>query len=82
MAPSEIVAALSEPASTTSSCSDSASHRDSEDKQRRFADLRGVRWRINLGVLPSSSMASIDDLRRVTADSRRRFDYLSLVGLF
>ncbi|GAB2219105.1 hypothetical protein Drorol1_Dr00006734 [Drosera rotundifolia] len=40
----------------------------------RFADLRGVRWRINLGILPSSnSSSSFDDLRRVTADSRRRY---------
>lgn len=39
----------------------------------RFPDLRGVRWRINLGVLPSSLSSSIDDLRRVTADSRRRY---------
>lgn len=36
----------------------------------KYANLRGVRWRINLGILPSSS--SIDDIRRVTADSRRR----------
>ncbi|KAE8676629.1 Ypt/Rab-GAP domain of gyp1p superfamily protein isoform 3 [Hibiscus syriacus] len=36
-----------------------------------FASLRGVQWRINLGILPRSS--SIDDLRRVTADSRRRY---------
>ncbi|PSS01319.1 TBC1 domain family member 5 A like [Actinidia chinensis var. chinensis] len=40
-------------------------------ENRRFADLRGVRWRIDLGILPDSS--SIDDLRRVTADSRRRY---------
>lgn len=39
-----------------------------------FPDLRGVRWRINLGVLPSSSLSStIDELRRVSADSRRRY---------
>ncbi|KAJ0090994.1 hypothetical protein Patl1_14169 [Pistacia atlantica] len=36
-----------------------------------FANLRGVQWRVNLGILPPSS--SIDDLRRVTADSRRRY---------
>ncbi|KAL0410280.1 UNVERIFIED_CONTAM: TBC1 domain family member 5 [Sesamum latifolium] len=40
---------------------------------RRFADLRGVQWRIDLGILPSSPSASIDDLRRVTANSRRRY---------
>lgn len=83
MAPSEIVPALSEPTSTTSSssCSGSVSHRNSEDK-RRFVDLRGVRWRINLGVLPSSSLASIDDLRRVTADSRRRFVFAGFSVFF
>lgn len=39
---------------------------------RRFGDLRGVQWRIDLGILPSSPSASMDDLRRVTANSRRR----------
>ncbi|CAH8355348.1 unnamed protein product [Eruca vesicaria subsp. sativa] len=39
----------------------------------RFEKLRGVRWRINLGILPSSPSSSIDELRRVTADSRRRY---------
>ncbi|KAG8373962.1 hypothetical protein BUALT_Bualt11G0080600 [Buddleja alternifolia] len=38
---------------------------------RRFGDLRGVQWRLDLGILPSSS--SIDHLRRVTANSRRRY---------
>ncbi|CAN1355345.1 TBC1 domain family member 5 homolog A [Linum perenne] len=36
-----------------------------------YANLRGVQWRVDLGILPSSS--SIDVLRRVTADSRRRY---------
>ncbi|XP_051152437.1 uncharacterized protein LOC127266289 [Andrographis paniculata] len=40
---------------------------------RRFGDLRGIRWRIDLGILPSSPSASIDDLRRVTANSRRSY---------
>ncbi|CAI9099202.1 OLC1v1035990C4 [Oldenlandia corymbosa var. corymbosa] len=40
---------------------------------RRFEDLRGVQWRIDLGILPSSPSSSIDDLRRVTANSRRRY---------
>ncbi|RRT53521.1 hypothetical protein B296_00034288, partial [Ensete ventricosum] len=40
--------------------------------RKRFSRLRGVRWRIDLGILPSSPSASIDDLRRVTADTRRR----------
>ncbi|KAL9224102.1 hypothetical protein vseg_000171 [Gypsophila vaccaria] len=39
----------------------------------RFSDLRSVRWRINLRVLPFSPNSTIDDLRRVTADSRRRY---------
>ncbi|XP_010913746.2 uncharacterized protein [Elaeis guineensis] len=38
----------------------------------RFSNLRGVRWRIDLGVLPNSP-DSIDDLRRVAADSRRKY---------
>ncbi|KAJ6814406.1 TBC1 domain family member 5-like protein B-like [Iris pallida] len=38
----------------------------------RFSNLRGVRWRIDLGILPSPS-ASIEELRRVAADSRRRY---------
>ncbi|KAJ8438071.1 hypothetical protein Cgig2_025476 [Carnegiea gigantea] len=42
----------------------------------RFAHLRSVRWRIDLGVLPSSLFSTIDDLRRVTADSRRRYAHL------
>ncbi|KAI4376821.1 hypothetical protein MLD38_014537 [Melastoma candidum] len=39
----------------------------------RFLDLRGVRWRIHLGVLPSSPSSTIGDLRRFSADSRRRY---------
>ncbi|XP_064978202.1 uncharacterized protein LOC135619792 isoform X1 [Musa acuminata AAA Group] len=41
--------------------------------QKRFSNLRSVRWRIDLGVLPRSPPASIDDIRRVTADTRRRY---------
>ncbi|XP_074591746.1 uncharacterized protein LOC141847588 [Curcuma longa] len=48
-----------------------SSHESSAEA--RFSDLRGVRWRIDLGVLPSSSSSSIVDLRRVAADSRRRY---------
>ncbi|CAI9766442.1 unnamed protein product [Fraxinus pennsylvanica] len=47
----------------TTSCSEGLS---------RFGDLRGVQWRIDLGVLPSSS-SSIENLRRETANSRRRY---------
>ncbi|XP_050218023.1 uncharacterized protein LOC126668855 [Mercurialis annua] len=42
-------------------------------RRRRFQNLRGVQWRIDLGILPSSSSSSVDDLRRLTADSRRRY---------
>ncbi|CAM8897409.1 unnamed protein product [Rhodiola kirilowii] len=41
------------------------------EENRSFADLRGVRWRIDLGILPMSS--STDELRRVTANCRRRY---------
>ncbi|CAA2993300.1 TBC1 domain family member 5 homolog A-like isoform X1 [Olea europaea subsp. europaea] len=40
---------------------------------RRFGYLRGVQWRIDLGILPSSPSSSIDDLRLVAANSRRRY---------
>ncbi|KAG0479935.1 hypothetical protein HPP92_010553 [Vanilla planifolia] len=39
----------------------------------RFSNLRGVQWRIHLGTLPSSPSASIEDLRRIAADSRRSY---------
>ncbi|CAN6482695.1 unnamed protein product [Victoria cruziana] len=55
--------------------SSSPSRPDSADGSSpisRFSKVRGVRWRINLGVLPSAS-SSIDDLRRVAADCRRRY---------
>ncbi|CAL5391954.1 unnamed protein product [Camellia sinensis] len=48
-------------------CSDSSSVLDTGELGRPL--LRGVQWRIDLGILPSSS--SIDDLCRVTTDSRR-----------
>ena len=43
-----------------------------EGIQSRFENLRGVQWRIDLGILPSPSSSSVDDVRRVTAESRRR----------
>ncbi|KAM0943262.1 putative Rab-GTPase-TBC domain-containing protein [Dioscorea sansibarensis] len=46
--------------------------------ESRFSDLRGVRWRIDLGILPGLPSASIDELRRVTADTRRRLLYASM----
>ncbi|CAL5364663.1 unnamed protein product [Camellia sinensis] len=48
-------------------CSDSSSVLDTSELGRPL--LRGLQWRIDLGILPSSS--SIDDLCRVTTDSRR-----------
>ncbi|PKU63913.1 uncharacterized protein LOC110113334 [Dendrobium catenatum] len=45
----------------------------SSGEGQRFCNVRGVRWRINLGILPSSQSASIEDLRRVAADSRRSY---------
>ncbi|KAK8918611.1 hypothetical protein KSP39_PZI021036 [Platanthera zijinensis] len=39
----------------------------------RFSNLRGVRWRINLRIFPSSSSASIDEIRRVAANARRSY---------
>lgn len=63
--------AMVDPLLSSASSSGSVSPR-SAPENRRFSDLRGLQWRINLGVLPSSSTASIDDLRRVTADCRRR----------
>ncbi|XP_072979784.1 uncharacterized protein [Typha angustifolia] len=41
--------------------------------RKRFSALRGVRWRIDLGILPSTPSASVDDLRRAAADCRRRY---------
>ncbi|XP_059637526.1 uncharacterized protein LOC132279543 isoform X2 [Cornus florida] len=59
------------PLPESSSMASSPSPGNSIAENRRFPELRGVQWRIDLGILPSSS--SIDDLRRVTADSRRRY---------
>ncbi|XP_062195381.1 uncharacterized protein LOC133898717 [Phragmites australis] len=44
-----------------------------EEERRRFANLRSVRWRVDLGILPASPEASVDELRRAAADSRRRY---------
>ncbi|KAA8535783.1 hypothetical protein F0562_030783 [Nyssa sinensis] len=70
MSPAQIEPTLPDSSSVASSPSPSVPERP-VGGNRRFADLRGVQWRIDLGILPSSS--SIDDLRRVTADSRRRY---------
>ncbi|KAJ0266893.1 Ypt/Rab-GAP domain of gyp1p superfamily protein [Hirschfeldia incana] len=59
---------ISEEIQRATPCSSSSPSGD-----HRFEKLRGVRWRINLGILPSSPSSTIDELRRVTADSRRRY---------
>lgn len=61
-----------EPTSPESSSSSSSPPPTKVEESRRFGDLRGVQWRIDLGVLPFSSTSTIDDLRRLAADSRRR----------
>lgn len=38
-----------------------------------LTNLRGVRWRIGLGILPSSHSSKVDDFRKAVADSRRRY---------
>ena len=62
------VAAALSPSSSTSD----SSFQGWVDENRGFNGLRSVKWRMNLGILPSSSSSSVDDLRRVTADSSRR----------
>ncbi|KAK9076830.1 hypothetical protein SSX86_005164 [Deinandra increscens subsp. villosa] len=68
-------AALLEPTTKTlpesSLSTESSPERGDVGSNRGFWDLRGVRWRTDLGVLPSSS--SVDDVRRVTANTRRSY---------
>ncbi|XP_048133379.1 uncharacterized protein LOC115744600 [Rhodamnia argentea] len=51
----------------------SRSESEGSSARRRFEGLRGVQWRLDLGVLPAAPSSSIDDLRRATADTRRRY---------
>ncbi|KAG9135660.1 hypothetical protein Leryth_002388 [Lithospermum erythrorhizon] len=44
-----------------------------EGLRRSLGSLRGVKWRMDLGILPTSPSVSVNDLRRLTADSRRRY---------
>uniref|UniRef100_A0A0D9X9T4 Rab-GAP TBC domain-containing protein n=1 Tax=Leersia perrieri TaxID=77586 RepID=A0A0D9X9T4_9ORYZ len=44
-----------------------------EEERRRFSNLRSVRWRVDLGILPASPAASVEEHRRAAADSRRRY---------
>ncbi|CAL5199287.1 unnamed protein product [Lathyrus oleraceus] len=79
MTPAVLNPPLSKSSSVHSLTSDAIFYEPARESQQ-FDDLRGLQWRINLGVLPSSSSSSnfIDDLRRATANSRRR--YASLRG--
>ncbi|KAK3026804.1 hypothetical protein RJ639_041462 [Escallonia herrerae] len=73
MPPAQIDPTLPE---TAAACSPSGPVPEGS-RRRRFVDLRGVQWRIDLGILPTddgdASTSSVDDLRRVTANSRRRY---------
>ncbi|MQL89137.1 hypothetical protein Taro_021703 [Colocasia esculenta] len=60
------------PIAQPSSCSSPAAGACAAPSSR-FSNLRSVRWRMDLGILPSSSDASVEDIRRVAADSRRRY---------
>ncbi|CAA7037669.1 unnamed protein product [Microthlaspi erraticum] len=51
------------------------------ESDNRFANLRGVQWRVNLGVLPFHA-PSIDDLRKTTTESWRRALELATSKLF
>ncbi|KAJ4972322.1 hypothetical protein NE237_005421 [Protea cynaroides] len=66
--------ALTEPTSPESSSGSSFPRSPPQGcgGESRFSGLRGVQWRISLGILPSSD-SSIEELRRVTADCRRRY---------
>ncbi|XP_065851161.1 uncharacterized protein [Euphorbia lathyris] len=52
---------------------ESACLNPTDEIRHRFPNLRGVQWRVDLGILPSPSSSTVDDLRRVTANSRRRY---------
>ncbi|KDP27459.1 hypothetical protein JCGZ_19820 [Jatropha curcas] len=52
---------------------ESLSTNSRDANRRRLINLRGVQWRIDLGILPSASSSMIDNLRKVAADSRRRY---------
>ncbi|XP_010277232.1 PREDICTED: TBC1 domain family member 5 homolog B-like [Nelumbo nucifera] len=69
MSPAPIEVTLPESPSVSSPLCSSSTQRCGGES--RFSNLRSVQWRINLGILPSSS--SIEELRRVTADTRRRY---------
>ncbi|CAH9070483.1 unnamed protein product [Cuscuta epithymum] len=58
---------------TTPSHSSSSSFVQSPQRSLCLGDMRGVRWRIDLGILPSSLTSSMVDLRRATADLRRNY---------
>ena len=67
------------PALIESALPESSSERSVVVEDVRFKELRGVQWRLNLGILPLCS--SVDDLRRVATDCRRRYPLSSLQAL-
>ncbi|XP_071741658.1 uncharacterized protein [Rutidosis leptorrhynchoides] len=71
MSPAVLVAPTTNTLPESSLSTEELPERGESDNNRRFWDLRGVQWRTDLGVLPCSS--SVDDFRRVTANSRRRY---------
>ncbi|XXG72951.1 hypothetical protein AAC387_Pa07g1937 [Persea americana] len=66
-------APLDPPLPESSSLPRSCSSPKESPPDSQFSHLRSVRWRIDLGILPSSPTSSIDDLRSVAAVSRRRY---------
>lgn len=71
MSPAALVDPTTQTLQESSESTDSSPERGELNNTRRFWDLRGVQWRTDLGVLPSSS--SVDEVRRVTANSRRSY---------
>ncbi|KAJ8630123.1 hypothetical protein MRB53_023446 [Persea americana] len=66
-------APLDPPLPESSSLPRSCSSPKESPPDSQFSHLRSIRWRIDLGILPSSPTSSIDDLRSVAAVSRRRY---------
>ncbi|KAI3754723.1 hypothetical protein L1987_54512 [Smallanthus sonchifolius] len=71
MPPAALVVPTAKTSPESSLSAESSPERGDLGKNRGFWDLRGVQWRTDLGVLPSSS--SVDDVRRVTANTRRSY---------
>ncbi|ERN12479.1 uncharacterized protein LOC18440697 [Amborella trichopoda] len=69
---SPAVPSESEPISLQKPIHETLKIHDISETKSRFPGLRGVQWRVDLGILPSDD-SSIDELRRVAANSRRRY---------